>query len=224
MIVITFAIPDESRDFRRAMRGLGRLEDWTTGKLGAAEVLLAHTGVGLDAAREAMARVLARCQPGCVIAAGFAGALDLALRVGDVIVAENFSAPELLACCHFPHRRGALSSQPHPMETAAAKHALATATGAIAVDMETSAIAAECARAGVPLLAIRAISDAAADPLPVPFAEWFDTARQRPRPLHLMGYLARHPTAFGPFVRFVRGLPRARFALSRAVCEAVAAL
>lgn len=224
MIVITFAIPDESRDIRRAMHGIGRLEDWTVGKLGAAEVLLAHTGVGHEAARASVARVLARRQPRCVIAAGFAGALDPSLRVGDVIVAENFTTPALLACCRFPHRLGALTSQPHPVESAAAKRSLAAATGALAVDMETAAIAAECTRAGVPLLAVRAISDAAAEPLPVPFAEWFDMTRQHPRPLRLLRHLARHPSAIGPFVSFLRGLPRARAALGRAVCEAVAAL
>lgn len=224
MIVITFAIPDESRDLRRAMHGIGRLDDWTTGKLGSAEVLLAHTGVGPEAARATTARVLARCQPQCVIAAGFAGALDPALQIGDVILAENYSSPALLARCRLLHRLGTLTTQTHPVETVVAKRALAAATGAIAVDMETAAIATECSRAGVPLLALRAISDAAAEPLPVPFADWFDLARQRPRPLRLLRHLGRRPSAIVPFVRFVRGLQRARSALGRAVCEAVAAL
>ena len=224
MIVITFAIPDESRDLRRAMHGIGRLDDWTTGKLGGTEVILAHTGIGLEAARETTARVLARCLPRCVIAAGFAGALDPALRIGDVIVAGNYSSPALLARCHLLHRLGTLTTETHPVETIVAKGLLAGATGAIAVDMETAAIAAECSRAGVPLLALRAISDSAAEPLPVPFAEWFDLARQRQRPLRLLGHLARRPSAIVPFVRFVRGLPRARSALGRAVCEAVAAV
>ena len=56
MIVITFAIPSESRDLRRAMHGIGRLDGWMTGKLGGADVLLAHTGVGPDAAQETASR------------------------------------------------------------------------------------------------------------------------------------------------------------------------
>ena len=61
---------------------------------------------------------------------------------------------------------------------------------------------------------MRAISDAASQPLPVPFEDWFDLERQRPRVVALIGYLARQPSKIRPFARFVRGLPAARLALT----------
>jgi adenosylhomocysteine nucleosidase len=112
-------------------------------------------------------------------------------------------------------------SRPRPAELVSEKAALFRETGALAVDMETAAIAAACQRAGVPLLAMRAISDTADTPLPAPLAEWFDLARQRPRPRRLLAYLCRRPSAIGPFVRFLRGLPTARRALTAAMLVAV---
>jgi hypothetical protein len=80
--------------------------------------------------------------------------------------------------------------------------------------MESEAIAAVCRAASVPLLVVRSISDPAGAPLPVPFAEWFDLGRQRPRVARLLKYLAFHPSRIGPFAHFVRGLAPARKSLA----------
>ena len=231
MIAVTFALPQESRDFRHALRhasavGPGLL----LGNVGNEEILLAHTGVGPAAAARNVAALLAWQRPRLLLSTGFAGGLDPRLAAGDLLVATNFSAPALVAPgrallagnprAHF----GELTSQPHPAETVAEKAALAASTGALGVDMETAAIAAACARAGVPLLAVRAISDPAREPLPVPFAEWFDLAAQRPRPLALVRYLAHHRAQIGPFVRFVRGLIPAREAFTRFLTRFIADL
>jgi adenosylhomocysteine nucleosidase len=208
MIAVTFALPEESRDFLRAARDRR-------------DVTVLHTGMGLEAAARATEALLAGLRPDWVLSGGFAGGLDPRLRLGDVLVAENFSSPALLPRCTSP--RGPLVSRARPAELVAEKAALLRETGALAVDMETQAIAAACQRASVPLLAIRAISDTAHDPLPAPLAEWFDLARQRPRPRRLLAYLARRPSAIRPFVRFVRGLPIARRALTTAMLGAIAA-
>ena len=229
MIAVTFALPQESQDFRHALRhasavGGGR---FLLGNIGAEEVLLGHTGVGPAAAAENAAALLAFARPRMLISTGFAGGLDPRLATGDLLLAENFSAPALLAQSRALAGdrafTGALTSQPHAAESVAEKAALHHATGALGVDMETASVAAACARAGVPLLAVRAISDPAREPLPVPFAEWFDLAAQRPRPFALVRYLAHHPARLGPFVRFVRGLTPARHAFTRFVCEFIAA-
>ncbi len=198
MIAVTFALPEESRDFRCRLAAS-----------------IAHSGAGLAAAARYAERALTD-RPEMLIATGFAGGLNPALRVGDVVIATNFSDPALLvrareiAGAHF----GPLASVELPVESIEAKSTLARATGALAVDMETASIAAACARAGVPLLAVRVISDPAGEALPVPFAEWFDLERQRPRPLRLLAFLARHPSRIAPFTRFVRGLAPARGALA----------
>ena len=156
MIAVTFALPQESRDFRHALRhasavGAGA-RPFLLGNIGDEEVLLGHTGVGPAAAAENVAALLAFRRPRLLISTGFAGGLDPRLATGDLLVAVNFSAPELFARCRAVLGAGArasfgtLTSQPHPAETVAEKAALAHATGARGVDMETAAIAAACAR------------------------------------------------------------------------------
>lgn len=224
MIAVTFALPEESGDFLRTLhhrRPLASHPGWCTGRIGDAAVTVVHTGMGLEAAATAAAALLASVRPAWVLSGGFAGALDPRLRLGDVILAENFSDVALLSSVHRTSHRGRLVSRARPAEFVEEKAALHRETGAIAVDMETAAIAAACTRAAVPLLALRAISDTAQTPLPAPLAEWFDLARQRPRPRRLLIYLWRRPSAIRPFVRFVRGLPAARRALTAAMLRSV---
>ena len=204
MIVIAFALRQESQDFRRALAAAG-------GRLGGEEIRVVHLGVGPQAAAAAV-RLLAGGWPRFLVCAGFAGGLDPRLAAGDLVVAENFSAPEFIArAWETPHCFvGTLVSRDAPVESIAEKTALARETGALAVDMETASVAAACRAAGVPLLALRVISDPASVPLPVPFAEWFDVRRQCPRRWALLKYLLRHPSHIGPFTDFIRGLKPAR--------------
>jgi adenosylhomocysteine nucleosidase len=225
MIAVTFALPEESRDFRRAIREVrGDGEGGGQTRVDAEPLRIVHCGVGPASAGECTRKLVEEHRPRLLIATGFAGALDPTLGVGDLVLASNFSEPGLLERARRiapAVRVGPLASVNEPVETPAAKRALAESTGAIAVEMETAAIAA--ASAGIPLLAVRAISDHANEPLPVPFAIWFDLACQRPRPARLLAYLARHPGQIAPFARFVRGLRPARQALSRFLLQALQA-
>jgi len=224
MIVVIFALPEESRDLRRALRDSVVGDGWTRGFLSSAncaeEIRVTHTGVGFASAAAKIAKLLSGDRPRVVISSGYAGGLDPQLKISDLLLATNFSAPGLVALCRTSagDRRvpvfGWLTSQAAAVESVADKAALADETGAHAVDMETEAIALACSAAGVPLLSVRAISDAASQPLPVPFEHWFDLARQRPRPVALVSYLARQPSRIAAFARFVRGLPSARLALT----------
>ena len=213
MIAIAFALPQESQDFRRILAAAG-------GRLGGEEIRVVHLGVGPEAAATTAARLLAEERPGLLICAGFAGGLDPRLVTGDLVVAENFSAPDFVARCQELAVEidgcfiGPLVSRGVPIESSAEKSALAGETGALAVDMETAAVAEACRAAGVPLLAVRVISDPASVPLPVPFAEWFDVQRQCPRRWGLVKYLMLHPNRIGPFADFIRGLKPARRALT----------
>lgn len=232
MIAVTFALPQESKDFRSALHhaAVDDRRGMVIGNLGRAEIALGHTGVGFAAATANVRALLAAHAPDYLICTGFAGALDPQLRLGDLVVATNFSAETLLEVCRAVlagHPRsffGPLTSQPEASESVAAKSRLAIRTGALAVDMETSAVAEECARAGVPLLAMRVISDVAGSPLPVPMKHWFDLKRQRPRPIALLFYLATHHKQIVPFVRFVSALPKLRAVLARSLIELIEAI
>ncbi len=217
MIVVTFALEEESRDF------VPRLS-----RLGHSGITVVHTGVGQSRAQAALQAL--RHRPKLLVSAGFAGALDPNLAAGDVLVGLNFSDPDTVARYRWlwakgprPLIQGDLSSQFGAVESPQAKAALFQQTGALAVDMETAAIALWCAQAGVPLLSMRVISDTAQEGLPVPMAHWFDLESQRPRPIALLGYLASHPGRILPFARFVRGLGTARRALAARLWEVLGA-
>ena len=127
-----------------------------------------------------------------IVSSGIAGALDPALRAGDVVMdlppfvpsavegrATN-DAPgvstaldtngwgdwgeRLRTALPYAHR-GPIIGQDHIAVTTAEKAALA-ATGALAVDMETHIAARVAARHGLPFMAIRTISDTAHETLP----------------------------------------------------------
>ena len=225
-VVVTFALPDESRDFVAGLAGSVRSGGGLSsvaGQLAGQRVIVVHTGVGdTPSGRQRLHATLAGDRPPWVISAGYAGGLHPGLQVGDLLLGENFSAPALLGTARTllagePLRTGALLTQPTVAETAADKAALHAATGALAVDMETAWIAAACADAGVPLLSLRVVSDAAAQSFPVPGGVLFDAVRQRPRYLALPLWLLVHPSRIAPFAAFVRGLAPARARLTRAL-------
>ena len=206
-VAVTFARPEESGAFRRKLARTqkgkcGALAAWR-GNLGKIAVTVVHTGIGPASAERAIRELLAHEKPRRVISAGFAGGLDPALRAGDTLAAD------------FP--TALIFSKAIPLETPAEKIAAFRETGARIVDMETDIIGAACVGAGIPLTAVRAVSDSADESLPVPFGVWFDTARQRARPFALVAHLLRHPSHIAPFARFVLRLPRVAETLAQAI-------
>ena len=232
MIIVTFALPQESRGFVRALRDCRRDRahspaprlPMVRGRLGDQELLVAHTGIGTVSAAVTVEALLRHERPRQVISAGFAGGLDPALALGALVVATNYSSPELVAMCaaHAEAHRvrfGVLTTQPVAVASVAEKARLARETGAIAADMETAAIAEACRQASVPFLSVRSISDTADHGLPVPFEYWFDLKRQRPRPFALSAFLAMNPARIPEFVRFIAALPMSRVSLTRFLIE-----
>ena len=223
MILITFALPHESGRF------LPKLEDkhWIqrgalpllTGSFEGRQISVLHTGVGPERARSSCEVFLTQHQPELLIAAGYAGGLDGRLATGDLILAENFTDPSLLALARevsdgkaFP---GQLTTQSQVAETAGAKKKLAKDTGAIAVDMETEAIYKQALLFKVPMLSVRAISDPVGTAMPIPVNIWFDAINQKPRVIPLLTHLAINPSKIPAFASFVRGTSLARNELTR---------
>ena len=234
-VVVTFALPDESRAFVRSLAdvrtsGGGRppaLPEMV-GTWAGRTVAIVHTGVGdTSAGRTRLGTKIA--EPGgirAVISAGYAGGLAVHLRVGDLVLGENFSDPALAASARQALggeslHAGRIVSRDAVAATATAKRTLGAETGALAVDMETAWIAEACAAQRLPMLSLRVISDAADQDFPVPGHILFDAARQRPRYLALPAWLLAHPGKIGPFAAFVRGLGPARERLARALRQVI---
>ena len=234
MIALTFALPQESTALVALLRGRQMVESGPLpvlrGSVAACEIMVLHHGIGAACSEARVARFLNLHRPEILISSGFAGGLDPGLRVGDIVFAENFSDPALIdkmrrvkpeeARAQF----GALTTQPLAAETVAAKARLFRETGALAVDMETAGIRALCEQSGVRMLSVRAISDTAAQRLPVPFPDWFDAKRQTPRIGGLLWFLAQHPGTIAEFARFASGTFRARQSLGSCLVQVVEAL
>ncbi len=99
------------------------------------------------------------------------------------------------------------------------KQALSVQTGAVVADMESLAVAREAGRRGIPVLAIRAVSDGPLDE--VPRAAFCSTdSFGRPRYLLLAWALARRPGDLRPLLRLASGFKTACKTLSAVAAQA----
>jgi nucleoside phosphorylase len=226
VIAITFALPAESSEFVRLLErpshnsreGVDNIRGQLHGKL----VDVIHTGVGKMICRERMEVMLRRERFEYLISTGFAGALEKDLRVGHLLVADNYSTAKLLESpqLELADERtflGRLATVPRMIESIGQRESLNKRTGAVAVDMETETIAELCAAHDLPMLSVRAISDTAVEPFPAPAYVLFDLAKQKTDFVRLGSYLLTHPGAFSRLNAFRQRIGVARKALTDAL-------
>jgi purine-nucleoside phosphorylase len=214
MIAVTFALPSESSSFTRLLGNQLR------GNLSGHKVCVLHTGAGEKTTRARIATFLKENKPRLLISSGFAGALNDRFRVGDLLLAENYSAPELVEALrllenklHF--RAGQLTTVSAVIDSIADREKLSREEGGDAVDMETRFIAEACATAGIPMISLRAISDTPAAPFPAPPHLLFDIARQRTAFAPLFNYLLWRPLTLGRMLIFAKQITTARRSLTQ---------
>lgn len=143
-----------------------------------------------------------------IISTGLCGALDPALRVGDIVVAGDGRLASAA-----PFVRGAMHTSERVIGTAGEKRALRQQTGALAVDMEAFTVAAEAAARKVPFLAIRAVSDAAGDTLPLDFNRYRNARGDFSRSRIALAAVAHPFTILSQLMEFDRNCRRAADAL-----------
>ena len=229
MIGITFALPSESSDLVRRLRAVERCDNLISGNVNGGDVAIVHTGVGARNCNERLEILLHKTRPRLVISSGFAGAVTEKLRVGDLVLAQNFSDPQLLTSAERilrdrQPRLVKLFTSTSIVDSTAERNEIARAADAAAVDMETGAIVAVCNAHGVPLISLRAISDTASQPFPAPPSVLFDSERQQTNYGRLLAYLLRHPGSIRPLFRFARQIARVRAALTEAIVALVSEL
>lgn len=226
MIAVTFALPVESRDFVAKLAKRSSLSregvDIIRGEIHGLPLAVVHTGVGGKVAHASIEAFLTRDQPDYLISAGLAGALDPELKLGDLLIAENYSSRELTESPHLRLEDASIYLAPIVtaatiVESKADRDTLARKSGAAAVDMETEFIARACRARHVAMMSLRAISDTVAEPFPAPAKVLFDVEKQKTPVARLGLYLAMHPWAIGRLKNFGARIAEARHALTNAL-------
>src|SRR5947207_8336329 len=94
---------------------------------------------------------------------------------------------------------------------------IARESGVSAVDMEPEFIARACVAHGIPLLALRVITDTPAQPFPAPPSVLFNIQQQRTDIAMLAKFFLAHPTRMPALIQFARRIARAKRILASAL-------
>jgi adenosylhomocysteine nucleosidase len=225
-ILVTFAVEAEFAPWRRMRRFLKTSKANSVcpeanssfqAELAAHQVEVVLTGIG-----KASCELIfnndhfpAAVQPEVVISCGLAGGLKDSLQPGDLVVAKKSRTlrndanvdvdvdPTLLerASAAGATAIETLVTVDRIVPTAEEKARLAFFGEA--VDMESALILAHFAKLGIPALAVRAISDAANEDLPLDFDRCL-TPKGAIKPINLMNQIVRRPGNLANLVRFGR--------------------
>ena len=133
-----------------------------------------------------------------IISTGFCGALDPKLGIGDIVVSWGTAVRTPASFVE-----GDVVSCDAVCVTALEKQKLRESTGAAAVDMEFAEVKRIAGNWGVPVRAIRTVSDTAAENLPLDFNRYRDSEGRFSRSRIALAALAR-PTVIPRLMRLER--------------------
>ena len=163
-------------------------------------------GIGSEAARRAAEAAVAIYQPQVLMSAGFAGALDAELKVGQILW------PRTVVDAKDGSRTEAASGQGSLVSFSAVagpeqKAKLASAYGAQVVDMEAAAVARTAQGHGIAFLAVKVVSDEAS--FEMPDMGRFVTPAGQFRSAAFAGFAVVRPWLWAGLIRLARNSGRA---------------
>ncbi len=223
MIAVTFALPTESSEFLRRLGNRSRANTngigIVRGTIGHRSIEVVHTGVGEKICRQRIGKFLENRRFDFLISAGFAGSLNHELQLNDLLVAKNFSTVDLkhASLSNVSIYAANMLTVPVLIDSSAERERIARESRASAIDMETEFIARACAAHGIPLLALRVITDTPTEPFPAPPNVLFDIEQQRTHVAVLARFFLFHPRRIPGLIQFARRIARARKILASAL-------
>ena len=246
MIAILVAVKQELKPILRLAdaRTIIRQEhfDFYEGTLAGQPVALLALGVGKDCARIAAEMTIKCYRPDLIISAGFGGALQDKINVGDIVIGTEvldmtgddgkdvrwrsvlparqppaFATTSIAGC---PLHAGKVLTTDDLILKATRKARIGQATGALTVDMETSAVAAVAAAHDTGFLAVRCITDNSHDNLPGEFNDFFVLGQLQPA--RIVAAIVRRPRLVLDLARLGYRARRAGSTLARFLVHAVA--
>jgi adenosylhomocysteine nucleosidase len=213
-ILVTFAIDAEFapwRKLRRFEKHSNGVAEFFGARLGGADVNVLLTGVGGKSAWLEATKLVWDGDVDICISSGLAGALRSDYQRGEVLAAREVQAAgwkrviasdaDLLRLAeqHGARAVNSFYSADHVIRLASEKRELGKL--ADAVEMESGEVLYEAAAFGAKGIAIRGISDAAAEDLPVDFNKVMTSAGEVSIP-RMLGEVVRHPLSTPALVRF----------------------
>jgi adenosylhomocysteine nucleosidase len=170
-------------NYHREKAGRRNLYRFQAGPLSAC---LIESGMGPRNATEGASRLIETCSPQIILNFGFAGALSPGLKVGDIISADRllfyhdglFSEQQWLTSLQGPVgqqvKQGSFVTTSRITDKEFLAKRLPAGIRQAVVEMETAAVAKVAGTAGIPFMAIRAISDATDEELGFTLDEFCD--------------------------------------------------
>jgi adenosylhomocysteine nucleosidase len=171
-------------------------------------------GIGAEAARRATEAVIQETRPARVLSVGFAGALDRAMSVADVLEPQVVVNAADGARTETGSGKGTLVSYAAVADRAQ-KRRLGKAYGAAAVDMEAAAVAQGAQARGIEFAALKTISDAA--DFSMPSTEQFVSSDGQFRAARFALHVTVRPWLWGRTIALAKDSAKA----SRALCGAI---
>lgn len=221
------AMPDEIRPLLRLVKPWersrsGRFPLWRL-RTGDTDLCLVESGMGVDRAATATEALVAAASPAVIISFGFGGAALPGLPVGELAVGMSswLAGPQGLVPCRGIDRtlakglaaeldrrcggvaRGDIITSTRILRKGDLAQRLQATIASPILDMETAAVAEVCHRHGIPLVALRAISDDAAEELAFSLDEFTDS-EMAIRPLKVLATIACKPWIIPQLLRLAR--------------------
>jgi adenosylhomocysteine nucleosidase len=203
-------------------------------RFGGQDLLLLQSGMGPKNAETATRALLNSFTPKLIINFGLGGAVAAGPRVADLVLAirllvsegEEFHeqsgltlplAEEFMAAAGDGScLRGTFITAAETMPKAALLNTLPAGTETPVLEMETAAVARVTSERGIPLLAVRAVSDDCDEELGFTVAEFCD-ANLRIRPLKVLATILKRPGIVPQLIRLAGNSRRAAEALATGI-------
>jgi len=156
----------------------------------------------------------------CILLIGFAGGINSDFKVGDVVVARNFTSPQFYRLFEKPggdYAFAQLATVERVAGSRAEKASLHRCTGAQCCDMETAHVWKLAERYALPMITVRAISDAWDRDLPIPDHILIHPMTSKPAGFRIFFHLLTHPRVIPDFIRMVASAAHAAKRLAMVV-------
>lgn len=212
MIAIISATWDEIKGIKKKLSGTeeGRWDElgFIIGTLFGKPVIIGQTGVGIKRARKGTSFIIQKFNPDVIISAGFGGALNAELRIGDIVVGEwvlslrKNETMKLLS--DLPglgngFKKGGILTENRFIHDPIDKKKLFETSGALSIDMETWGVVEAARQSGICVLSVRSISDESWETLPN-MGYIFSGGKLDKR--KALSYFTSCPSHILPFLRF----------------------